>query len=76
MQNLIDILNCFDFTYNETHQLLHDVILPASCKWRDTQCAMHNFSPLQIYRLYNIGAYLDVCLCSAEYLELSTVTAL
>ena len=27
----------------------------ASCKWRDAQRAMRNFSPLKIYRLYGIG---------------------
>ena len=36
------------------------LIFLASCKWRDAQCAIRNFSPLQIYRLYTIGAYLDV----------------
>ena len=27
----------------------------ASCKWRDAQRAMRNFSPFQIYRLYTRG---------------------
>ena len=36
------------------------LIFLASCKWRDAQRAMRNFSPLWIYRMYFIGAYLDV----------------
>ena len=32
----------------------------ASCKWRDAQREMRNFSPLKIYRLYTLGAYLEV----------------
>ena len=32
----------------------------ASCKWRDAQRAIRNFSTLYIYRLYTIGAYLEV----------------
>ena len=47
--------------------------ISASCKWNDAQCAMCNFSQLYIYRLYTIGAYLDVrasLLRSAEYIAL------
>ena len=32
----------------------------ASCKWRDAQRAMRNFPPTLMYRLYTLGAYLEV----------------
>ena len=50
----------------------------ASCKWRDAQRAMRNFSPLWIYRLYIIGAYLDVraSLFTFGRIYSATVTAL